>query len=55
MDFHILSTHQRTPDDWTPMQMVSAEQVAYWKQVEADYLALLAKLAEPVTAAPPPG
>jgi len=45
MDFHILSTHQRGSDDDTPLQMVSAEQVAYWQRIEANYADLLEKLA----------
>lgn len=51
----IFTTHHAGSDDTTPLQMVSAEQIAYWKQVEANYLALLAKLAVPAEAAPPPG
>jgi hypothetical protein len=46
MDFHILSTHQRNSDDATPLQMVSAEQVAYWQRIETEYLRLLEQLAE---------
>jgi hypothetical protein len=52
MDFHILSTHQRNSDDDTPLQMVSAEQVAYWQRIEAEYLRLLEQLAEAVEPAP---
>jgi hypothetical protein len=45
---HVLTTH-RTEADETPLQMVSAEKVAYWQRVEAERDALLStqnKLAE---------
>lgn len=44
----IFTTHQKGPDDVAPLQMVSAEQVAYWQQVELEYLRLLESMAEPV-------
>lgn len=47
MDFHVLTTH-RGVDDETPLQLISAEQLAYYQQVEAAYLGLLQRLAEPV-------
>jgi hypothetical protein len=46
MDFHIISTHQQNKDDTTPLQLVSAAQVAYWKKIEANYLELLEKPAD---------
>lgn len=54
MDFHILSTHQAGPDDATPLQMVSAERLAYLLRIEAAYLRLLGQIAEPVEPAPAP-
>ena len=40
----IFCTHQHSPEDATPLHMVSAEQVAYWIRIEAEYLRLLEKL-----------
>lgn len=53
MDFHILTTH-RGPVDETPLQMISAHQLAYYQRVEAAYLGLLQRLAEPAGEVPDP-
>lgn len=37
---HVLTTHRGEADE-TPLQMVSAAQVAYWKRVEGEYIKLL--------------
>lgn len=44
----IFSTHRKDAADETPLQMVSAEQVAYWRRIEVEYLRLLEQLAEVV-------
>lgn len=44
MDFHVLSVHTRDGDDGTPLQMISAEQLAYFKALEAALVVLLAAL-----------
>ena len=56
MEFHahVFTTHQAGKDDGSPLHLVSAEQVAYWKQIEVDYIALMVKLAEVVEPVPPP-
>lgn len=54
MDFHVFTTH-RGVDDETPLQLISAHQLAYYKQVEAAYLGLLQRLAEPADEVPAPG
>lgn len=53
MEFHVFTTH-RGPVDETPLQMISAQQLAYYQRMEAAYLGLLQRLAEPVGAAPAP-
>jgi hypothetical protein len=44
MDFHVLSVHTRDGDDGTPLQFISAEQLAYFKALEAALVVLLAAL-----------
>jgi hypothetical protein len=37
MDFHVFTTHQRR-DDSTPLQLISAELLAYYRSLEASAL-----------------
>jgi hypothetical protein len=44
MDFHVLSTHCRDSADTSPLQFISAEQLAYLQLVEAAAQVLVAVL-----------
>jgi hypothetical protein len=40
---HVLTTHRAEVDE-TPLQLVSAEKVAYWQRIEAERDALMARI-----------
>lgn len=48
MDFHVLTTHTRDGDDGTPLQLISAERLAYLIKLEAAARQLAALLAAPL-------
>lgn len=55
MDFHVLSTHGRNADDTSPLQLISAEQLAHYQAMERAVLAFLAALGSvgPLPESPP--
>lgn len=46
---HILSVHSGQGDD-TPLQMISAQQLAHYRSIEAAHRSLLARLGQPSSA-----